>query len=72
MKPVDDWKAVLKHAWSVRLMLLSSVLSGLSAALMFGGFLPIPPLALFILILVVNVAAVVARFVAQKQFKVQL
>lgn len=72
MQAVPEWREVLKHAWSVRLMLLSAGLSGLSAALMFGGFLPIPSPALFILILVVNVAAVVARFVAQKQFKVQL
>ena len=72
MTPIPEWRQVLKHAWSVRLMLLSSVLSGLSAALAFGGFLPISPLALFVLILVVNVAAVIARFVAQKQFKVQL
>lgn len=72
MQAVPNWREVLKHAWSVRLMIVAAVLSGLSAALMFGGFLPISPVALFVLVLVVNVAAIVARFVAQKQFKVQL
>jgi CHASE2 domain-containing sensor protein len=72
MTPVPEWRRILKHAWSVRLMLLSAALSAASAALMFGGFLPIPPEALFLLILVVNLAATVARFMAQKQFKVQL
>lgn len=72
MQPVPEWRRILKHAWSVRLMVLSAVLSGLATALQFGGFLPIPPAALFILILVVNIAAIIARFIAQKQFKVQL
>ena len=66
MQAVSDWREVLKHAWSVRLMLVSALLNGLAAALMFGQFLPIPPLAFFILTLVVNVAAILARFIAQK------
>lgn len=69
---IEDWKAVLKHAWSVRLMLLSAVLSAASAALMFAGLLPIDPVVLVVVTFLVNVAAVVARFVAQKQFKVTL
>ena len=30
---IDDWHRVLRRAWSVRLMLLAAVLSGLEVAL---------------------------------------
>lgn len=66
MKLVTDWRAVLRHAWSLRLNLLCVLLSALSAALMFGDVLPIPAGWLFLLTLVVNLAAGFARLVQQK------
>lgn len=33
MKPVDEWKTVLKHAWSIRFAVISAVLSGFDLAL---------------------------------------
>lgn len=60
-----DWKRILRKAWSVRLILLAGLLSGVEVALPFfegrwprGGF----ALASFV---IANVA-LVARLVAQK------
>jgi hypothetical protein len=69
MRAVPEWRRVLKHAWSVRLLIVSGVLNALAAALMFGNALPIPPIALFILTFVVNAAALAARFVAQRRLQ---
>lgn len=33
MKPVQNWRAVLRRAWSVRLMLVAAVLTGAEAVL---------------------------------------
>lgn len=33
MKLIDDWKAILKHAWSIRLIILTGTLTGLEVAL---------------------------------------
>jgi hypothetical protein len=67
MSPVADWRAVLRHAWSIRLIVLSILLNAAAAALMFGDALPISPLALVVLTFATNVAALVARVVAQRQ-----
>ena len=43
MKPVANWRAVLRKAWSARLMLLAALLSGAEVVLpLLGGILPIP------------------------------
>ena len=63
---IAEWRAVLRHAWSVRLMLLAAALNGLSIALSIDPFLlPIPlPLAASAAG-VADFAAVVSRFFAQ-------
>lgn len=39
---IPDWKSILRHAWSVRLMILAALLSGLEVALpLVNGLLPI-------------------------------
>jgi hypothetical protein len=44
MKPVANWRAVLRRAWSMRLMLLAGLLSGAEVALqLLDGIIPIPP-----------------------------
>ncbi|WP_184117430.1 hypothetical protein [Aminobacter sp. DSM 101952] len=43
MTLVANWRAVLRQAWSVRLMLLAALLSGIEVMLpLVGGLLPIP------------------------------
>jgi hypothetical protein len=64
---VANWRAVLKNAWSVRLMLLAALASGIEVALpLLQGVLPVPPGLFAILCLVATVGAFIARFVAQK------
>ena len=71
MKLASDWKRVLRHAWSVRLLILAGLLSGLEAVLPLIEQLPIPRalyLATVIATPVVVMAAFIARIVAQKEF----
>ena len=66
MRVVANWRAVLKHAWSLRLMALAAILSGVEVALpMLDGALPIPPLWFASAAGLITMAAMVARFVAQ-------
>lgn len=67
MKLAPDWRRVLRRAWSIRLILLAGLLSGLEVALPFlDGLLPVPPGAFAALSLVTTAGAFVARLVAQK------
>ena len=68
MRLASDWKRVLRHAWSVRLILLAGLLSGIEAALpLIGGFIPIPPAAFAGATLIVVAAAFVSRLIAQEK-----
>lgn len=61
---IPDWKEVLKKAWSIRLVLLAAGLGGLELLLQY--ITPDHPPKLFIIAGVcVNMAAAVARVVAQ-------
>lgn len=61
---VSNWRTVLKKAWSVRLMALAAVLTGVEAVLPF--FSPLEPSLWFAgVTFVVVCAALVARLVAQ-------
>ncbi|SHF06282.1 hypothetical protein SAMN02745157_1548 [Kaistia soli DSM 19436] len=64
MKLVSDWRAVLKHAWSIRLILLAALFSGLEVALPIIGD-EIPPRLFAALTLIVVAGAFLARIVAQ-------
>lgn len=67
MKLVANWRDVLRHAWSVRLLILAGVLSGVEVALpLLDGLLPIPQGVFAGLSGLVVCGAFVARFVAQK------
>lgn len=68
MKLIDDWKAVAKRAWSMRLIALSAILSALEVAIPYldhrferGSFA--------VLALLVSLAAAVARILAQPEAK---
>jgi hypothetical protein len=68
---IDDWRRVLRRAWSVRLIVLAAALSGLEAAIGVVSALsippPIPPGVFASLAGLVSAAALVARFIAQKK-----
>ncbi len=69
MKLVANWRAVLRRAWSVRLMLAAGLLSGAEIALpLLDGLLPIPPGLFAALSGLATGAAFVARLLAQKDF----
>lgn len=68
MKLVSNWRAVLRHAWSVRLMVLGAVLCGAEMALpLLNGVLPIPPRTFAALSFVATAGAFIARIVAQQR-----
>lgn len=65
MKLDGNWRAILKKAWSIRLMLLAGVLTGVEVVLPF--FSHALPHGVFAALSGVTVgAALVARLVAQK------
>lgn len=69
MKLVSDWKRVLRHAWSVRLMLIAAVLTGAEAALpLIGSAFPIPPSLLAGLSFIAVGGGFAMRLIAQKEF----
>lgn len=69
MKISAQWRHILRHAWSVKLIILSSLLGGLQAAIMVVGveWLPVRSQGWLVAIVVaINLGAVVARIVDQK------
>ena len=67
MTLTSNWKLILKKAWSVRLMFIAAVLSGIEVALpFFADTLPRGPFAALSFVAVA--LAFVARLVAQKDF----
>lgn len=65
MRLDDEWKTILKRAWSVRLMLLAGVLSALEVVLpLFADFFPRGGFAALSGLTVG--AAFIARLVAQR------
>lgn len=65
MKLIADWRAILRRAWSVRLMILAGLLSGCEIILpLYADDLPRTLFAS--LSMIVITAALVARLVAQK------
>jgi hypothetical protein len=72
MRLREDWRKVLNRAWSVRLMALTVVLSGLetivSAATTLGVSFGIPPGLFAVLAGLIGMSAMVARLVSQQGF----
>lgn len=67
MKLVPNAGRILRRAWSVRLMLVAGLLSGIEAALpLLDGYVDIPPRLFAALSGLTVCAAFVARLVAQK------
>ena len=66
MHLLDNWRELLRKAWSIRLIILAGVLTGIEAVLPFFQA-DWPYLKFFTLVVVA--AALVARLVAQKDLK---
>ena len=65
MKLYENWKTIVKKAWSIRLMILAGLLSGIEVALPF--FQDSIPRGVFAALSIFAVGgAFVARLVAQK------
>lgn len=72
MRLASDWKRVLRHAWSVRLIAIAAILSGIEAVLPLIGAFPVSEaiqIAIAVATPIVVAAAFVARFVAQEKLK---
>ena len=63
---IDNWKAVAKKAWSMRLIALSAILSAAEVALPYFDF-GMRPGMFAGLALAVSLAAAIARLVAQPE-----
>lgn len=64
---IHNWKKVLIHAWSIRLIVLAAVLSGIEIVIpLMPTFVEIPPGYFAGASFVVTVAAFVARLTAQQ------
>lgn len=64
---VDNWRAVVRRAWSIRLIVVAGALSGVEVALpLFGEALPLPAGIFASLSFAATAAAFVARIVAQE------
>lgn len=66
---LPNWKAVLKRAWSIRLLLVAGLLSGIEAALPFITFIPIPQGYLALLAFIATGGAFITRLLAQKNME---
>lgn len=67
MRLLADWREVLRRAWSIRLMILAALLSGLEVFLpLIDGYVDIPRGLFASLSAFATAGAFVARIVAQK------
>lgn len=65
IKLLPEWRRILRKAWSVRLMIVAGILTGIEAVLPF--FMDVIPQGLFSALSFVFVSsALVARLIAQK------
>lgn len=65
MRLISNWRAVLRRAWSVRLIVIAGLLSGAEVALEYIDPTLLPTGAMAALSALVTCAALVARIVAQ-------
>lgn len=69
MRLAANWRRVLRRAWSIRLMIVAGILSGIEVALPLAGDLVPVPVGVFAgLSALTTAGAFVARLVAQKDF----
>lgn len=66
MRLVENWRSVLAHAWSVRLLVLATMLSIVEAILTLVADIGLPPIVQAA-IPMLTMAACVARVVVQRK-----
>lgn len=70
MKLATDWKSIIRRAWSIRLMILAGLLSGLEVALpLFDAWSPFDPGVFAAASGLVTAGAFVARLVSQQNLE---
>lgn len=70
MKLIEDWKVVLKKAWSIKLILIAGFFSGLEFILPMMAELVVIPNGTFALLAFISTnAAFVTRVMAQKEIQ---
>ena len=68
LKIGDDWRLLIRHAWSVRLVAIAAILSGCEVVLPIVGYkLPVPDVWLAVINFVVVASAFIARFIVQEK-----
>lgn len=68
MKLIPNWHIVLRYAWSVRLIVLAGVLTGLESILpVLPALVGISPQSFAGFTFLIVMAALVARFIAQER-----
>jgi len=73
MTLIANWRAVLRHAWSVKLILIAALLSGAEVALpLLGDWLPISQGGFALCAFLVSVGALLARFAVQRRLTPQI
>ncbi|TGP22284.1 MULTISPECIES: hypothetical protein [unclassified Mesorhizobium] len=67
MRLVDNWRAVLKHAWTVRIAIFAALLNGIAVTVaIITGAMPFPPIWLAIVNGVLTAAVPIVRLIPQK------
>lgn len=69
MQLIANWKTVLVKAWSIRLILLATLLSTIEAILPFFTYAPIPQGYLALITAFITGGAFAARLIAQKNIR---
>ena len=68
MRLIPNWRRVLRYGWSVRLIVLAAILTGLEATLpLVPELLPMPIEWLAMSQFLIVMGALVARFIAQSK-----
>lgn len=68
MRLIPNWRKVLRHAWSVRLIVLAGVLTGCEAILpVVPNLVQVQPGVFAALTFAVVMLALVSRFIAQQK-----
>jgi hypothetical protein len=66
MKLLDDWKHVVRKAWSIKLMLLAGLMTGCEAILpLVTDWVPLPRTTMAAIVFFVVMGAFVARLLVQ-------
>lgn len=68
MTLIPNWRAVMRHAWSVRLIVVAGILTGAEAILpLVPELLPVRSGYFAVLTFLVVMGALIARFVVQRK-----